>query len=292
MLHVYELPAQLFVRVVPLFEKTWFDEMFIMPALKGRDPGRVFVNQLEQPTAAILFRNYEFYIAGEVNPALRAFIKDAPAEPGTFQRFHGYTPLDKAWETALVEDSGDGLIPLPRLYFRWEGAPVMDWRAHIPEGASVAPITTELAQRLDQEWNEGIGTQWSGYDRFAKHGYGFCLMFGEQIGNVTYTDGTDERSASIGIRTNSAFRRMGLARLTCSAFIEATLARGLLPVWECEERNVASWRTAEQLGFVKQPGTFSDIIAPNYGPLKLSQALWQSAAGEEGSTVWTKKPEH
>ncbi len=288
MLQVYELPVNLFERVIPLFESTWFDEMFIMPVLKGKQPGRVFVDRIERPTVAIIFRPYEYYIAGDANSAaMRAFIKDAPAEPGTFQGFHGFTPLGKAWEAALVEDYGDGLIALPRCNFRWEGAQVMDWRSQLPDGAKIVPITIPLAERLDQEWNEGIGTLWGGYDRFARDGYGFCLMMGDQVGSVVFTDGADGVSASIGIRTNAAMRRQGLAHLVCSAFIEATLARGMLPVWECEERNVASKQLAQKLGFVERE-PFSDIIAPNYGPLPLSHGLWQSAPGDNSSIIWTK----
>ncbi len=288
MLQVYELPVHQFERVMPLFEATWFDEMFIMPSLRGSQPGRVFVDRVDQLGAAILFRTYEFYLAGDCkSTAMRVFIKDAPAEPGVFQGFHGFAPLDKAWDAALIEDYGDGLMVLPRCNFRWEGAAVMDWRAQLPNGAAVVPITVPLAQRLDQEWQEGIGASWSGYDRFAHDGYGFCLMIGDQLGSVAYTDGADDHSASIGVRTNAALRRQGLASVVCSAFIEATLARGMLPVWECEERNTASKRLAQKLGFVERE-PFSDIIVPGYGPLPLSQGLWQSTPGEGRSVIWTK----
>ena len=289
MLQIFELPPSQFEWVMPLFETAWFDEMFIMPSLRGAQPGRVFVDRIDQPGAAILFRTYEFYIAGNPNSAaMRAFIKDAPAEPGVFQGFHGFAPLSKAWDTALIEDYGNGLIVLPRCNFRWEGASVMSWQARLPNGASVLPITIPLAQRLDQEWQEGIGALWSGYDRFARDGYGFCLMMADgQLGSVVYTDGADDHSASIGVRTNPALRRQGFASVVCSAFIEATLARGMLPVWECEERNTASKRLAQKLGFVERK-PFSDIVVPGYGPLPLSHGRWESAPNESGRVLWTK----
>jgi RimJ/RimL family protein N-acetyltransferase len=287
---VYELPFERFSLVMPLFERAWFDEMFIMPALKGEQPGRVVVDRVDSPTAAILFRTYGFYIAGSPDAlGLRQFIKEAPAEVGTFQHFHGFVPIDPAWESVLLDDFSNQLMLLKRCNYRWPGAPLIDWRSLLPDGVSIIPIDAALAQRLDQDWNEVIGLLWSGYDRFERDGYGFCLKVENELASLVATDGVGEGLVNIGVRTAEKFQRRGYARLVCSAFIEHTLTRGLLPVWDCEDRNARSKALAEHLGFVQErPFTELCVSEPPYGKLKLAERAWTGAPAASGTTVWTR----
>ncbi len=275
---------------MPLFEQVWFDEMFIMPALKGQQPGRVVVDCLDDPTAAILFRTYNFYIAGSPDALnLRQFITDAPAEVGTFQHFHGFAPIDPAWESVLLDGLSSPLMLLKRCNYRWPGAPVIDWRSLLPGGVSIIPIDAALAQRLDRDWNEGIGFLWSGYDRFERDGFGFCLKVEDELASMVATEGVGEGSVNIGVRTADKFQRRGYARLVCSAFIEHTLAEGLLPAWDCEDRNTRSKALAERLGFVQErPFTELCVSEPPYGKLKLTERLWTAAPAASGTTVWSR----
>ena len=290
MFQVYELPFELFSLVMPLFEGTWFDEMFIMPALKGQQPGRVVVDRLDSPSAAILFRPYDFYIAGSPDALdLRQFIQDAPAEVGTFQHFHGFVPIDPTWESVLLDDFSNQLMLLKRCNYRWHGAPLIDWRSLLPGGVSIVPIDAALAQRLDRDWNEGIGFLWGGNDRFERDGFGFCLKVDNELASMVVTDGVGEGSVNIGVHTAERFQRRGFAKLVCSAFIEHTLAEGLLPVWDCEDRNTRSKALAERLGFVPaRPFTELCVSEPPYGKFKLTERLWTSAPAASDTTVWMR----
>src|SRR3712207_4148218 len=78
-MRIYELPPPLFPRAAPLFAEAWMDGAFIGAVFEGKTPGRVFVDDAERPTAALMCRTYEYFVAG--NPgatALRAFIRYAP----------------------------------------------------------------------------------------------------------------------------------------------------------------------------------------------------------------------
>src|SRR6185503_9637348 len=175
-----------------------------------------------------------YYVAGAVESPLRAFIKDAPAEPGVFQKLYGYAPVGDAWETAILDDYAGTLIRIPRHNFRWQGAPPMDWREKLPPGAQIVRIDRELAERIDSEWHETIGLLWEGYDNYLQYGYGFCLMMGDQLGSMASSDGTSDALVNIGVRTGKEFWRQGLAKLVCSAFIEYTLKIGLVPTWDTD----------------------------------------------------------
>jgi RimJ/RimL family protein N-acetyltransferase len=275
---------------MPLFEGTWFDEMFIMPALKGQQPGRVIVDHPDNPTAAILFRTYDFYIGGSPDSAaLRQFIKDAPIETGLFQNFHGFAPIDPDWEPVLLEDFPGQFMALKRCNYRWHNTPVLDWRSRLSEGISIVPIDAVLAQQLDRDWNEGIGALWNGYDRFECDGFGFCLKVNGELASVVVTDGVGEGSVNIGIHTAEKFQRRGFAKTVCLAFIERTLAKGLLPVWDCEDRNTRSKALAESLGFVQEkPFTEFCVSEPPYGKLKLSEGLWTAMSAASDVTMWSR----
>lgn len=288
MQHVYELPPTRFGLAAPLFEPAWFDEMYMEAVLIGWQPGRIFVDDPDKPTAAVMFRTYEYYIAGDADsPALRQFLKDAPAEPGVFQDFYGYAPVGKAWEQALLTDYGDDLMVIMRRNYGWADAPIMDWRAALPAGAWIVPITWALAERIDREWRETIGLLWDGYENYERLGYGFCLMVGDDLGSMATTDGIGRKAANIGVRTAEQYRRQGFARMTCSAFIEHTLARGLLPTWDCDDMNERSKALAQALGFVERE-PFSQLSRPGYQALRLSAGLWRAGPGEEGVTRWTR----
>ena len=288
MLTIYELPADHFDVTAPLFAEAWFDEPYMDAVLKGRHPGRIFVDDPAAPSAALMCRTYEYYVAGAVASPLRQFIKDAPSEPAVFQKLYGYAPLGDAWETVILEDYAGALIRIPRHNFRWQGAPLMDWRAKLPQGAQIVRIDRALAERIDREWRETIGLLWDGYDNYLQHGYGFCLMIGDAIGSMASGDGVSDSLVNIGVHTGENFRRQGLAKLVCSAFIEYTLKTGRAPTWDTDGMNERSRALASSLGFV-EGRMFCQLSTPDYKPIQLSEGLWHCQPGADGVIAWTRE---
>lgn len=299
MTHVYELPFTLFHRAAPLFAEAWFDEPYMDAVLQGTQAGRIVVDDPEKPSAAIMFRTYEYYIAGAVDTPLRAFIQDAPAEHGEFQKLYGYAPVGEAWEQALLADYDGALIRIYRHNYRWSSAGsgdtqtsklrqgVINWRERLPEGARVVRIDAALAERIDREWHETIGLFWDGYENYIQKAFGFCLLVGDELGSMASTDGISQRIVNMGVRTAEKFRKQGLAKLACQAFIEHALARGIEPTWDTDGMNEPSKALARSLGFA-EGRSFSQISTPEYKPIRLSEGLWSAAPGLDGVTVWTK----
>ncbi|MBK8031506.1 MAG: GNAT family N-acetyltransferase [Chloroflexi bacterium] len=282
---VYELPAKRFHQTAPLFAQAWFDEMYMEAVLLGRQPGRIFVNDLKTPTSAVMFRTYEYYLAGDPVQSLRQFLKDAPAEPGVFQNFYGWAPIGKPWEQALLDDF-DALGYIGRLNFIWNNAPLMNWRAALPDGASIVALDAALAQQVDAALNETIGAVWSGYDRFEQNGgYGFALLMNGAPASVAFAGAVGTKAVNIFVGTADQFHRQGLAKIVCSAFIETTLARGLLPTWDTDSANGRSRALAKRLGFIERD-PFVEIGSYPRLPLTLSTGVWSSEALAGGVTRW------
>ena len=127
---IYELPRDQFGRAAHLFRDAKFDQPCYNSVFEGVQDARLWVDDPAAPTAALLCRSYEYYLAGAVDPALRRFVKDAPAEAEVFASFYGYVPLNEAWKTALLSDQP--LVIIGRRNFQWRGGHPADRLARKP----------------------------------------------------------------------------------------------------------------------------------------------------------------
>lgn len=277
---IIELPLSRADVAIPLFTQAWADRAYIEAFFEGRQAGRLFIDDPERPTAALLARPYEYYVAGEPSDEMRRFIADAPEEPGIFQRLYGYVPTSHAWHDAMLADHGDRLAVIDRRGFTYPHASVDPWRDQLPDGATMRMIDAALAERIDRELDEYLGVIWGGsarfvggYEQFAAGGFGCALMFDDMLGSVAFTGATSHSEANIIIVTAPSLRRQGLSSLTCHAYIETCLTRGLMPTWDADLDNIASWRLARKLGFIEHE-PFWQLSPPNYGKLALSHGRW------------------
>jgi hypothetical protein len=85
---------------------------------------------------------------------------DAPAEAGVFAQLYGYCPIGADWERALLTDSGEQLVVIPRRNFKYrhEVAPAPGQSARQTEvrQAEVRPIDAELALQIDRRFRRAI----------------------------------------------------------------------------------------------------------------------------------------
>jgi len=277
---VYELPPVLFGVVAPLFAPAWFDRAYVDAVLEERDAGRVFVDDPDAPSAALLCRTFEYYVAGSVQGdgghALRRFIAEAPAEAEVFAALYGYCPVGDPWREALLADHAGRLATIGRRGFTFDAAAVdtaPGWRRAFPDDVAVARIDRPLAQRIDRELGENLGLFWGGYDGFLANGFGFCALVDGAVTSIAYAGAVSAREANIVVDTGKRFRRRGLAALTCMAFIRHCPERGLLPTWDADDDNEPSLLLAQTLGF-QETAPFVQLSPPRGADLPLSEGLW------------------
>ncbi len=293
---IYELPPEFFSVAAPFFRSAWFDRALIDAVFEGKQPGRIFVDDVRHPRASLLCRTYDYYVAGDPGAvALRRFMVEAPAEAGVFETLYGYVPVAEAWVHALVEDSGGRLEVIPRRGFTLTavtGDSPEDWRRSLLAGAVVARIDRELAGRIDRELEERIGHFWGGYEEFVNGGFGYCTILEGRLASVAYTVAVSSRHASIVVATVDAFRRRGLAMLTCSAFIEHCQARRLILEWDADAPNAASVALAWRLGLHEGP-PFSELGTPGRSKIAQSCGRWtkqrQPVGTSPAPTVWCQR---
>jgi RimJ/RimL family protein N-acetyltransferase len=305
---VFELAPDKIEIARPLFAGATFDRVFIDAFFEGRQIGRLFVDDPDHPTGALLCRSYDYFPAGETAPALRRFIADAPSEPGVFDTlsslrvarqaptiaFYGFVPVTDAWRNALLEDV-PGLESIARRAFQLSPERAASARSRVPrlpDGFVLRPIDRELARRLDEELDEVLALFWGDYDRYAADGFGACAMAGNEIASINFANAVSDREANLGVVTVEHYRQRGLATAVSFATINQALERGLIPTWDCDAANTTSAHLAEKLGFTEEP-SFAELAFPHRAGPALSSGVWSSEPSSTGTVLWRRnQPSH
>lgn len=284
-LTIYELPTSLFDRCQPLYAETWFDLPAYDSVREGRQPGRIFVDKTESPTAALLCRTYDDFIAGTPNAALRTFIKDAPEEPDVFQHVYCYAPIGEAWAQALREDAPMAVIP--RRNYQWQPGTAAPEIAP-PAGSRVERIDLALAEQADRALPlPFLRMFWGSHQALIENGFAYCALQGDAITSVVYAIAQSSTGVIAGIDTIEKFQRQGYGAAASAAFIREALERGLQILWDTDDENARSWKLAEKLGFV-QHAPFQELRPPEW-KLNMTRGVWSRGdTHADGVVEWAR----
>lgn len=279
---VFEVDPIRFQQGRDLFRDIWFDAAQIGSAFDGMQAGRLFVDDLERPIAAMLARTFEYYVGGSADSkAMRAFIRDAPAEAGVFADLYGYAPTTVAWSLAILADYQSRLVVVPRRGFHWidteANRAALEPMRETPPGVEVRPINGELARRIERDLHEDVAHFWNSLDDFLSSSFGYCTLVDDNPASIAYAIAAGIGEANIGVFTASAYRRQGHALRACAAYIDHCLRLGLIPTWDADSDNPRSVSLARKLGFVEGP-PFSELSPPQRTKLRLSEGLWEKQA--------------
>jgi len=258
-----ELKPNEFERVRPMFHG--FDySLSIQAAIEGNNPGRIFVDDVTHPRTAFALTVEGYLLVGEHdNPATNASLRRLLAEKiFTGEIFvNGNDSMSLAicpetWEARLPE-----LIPTheieknERYHYRCRHLQ-FDWRNHLPDGYTVRCLDRTLLEDSDVVFSNQVGAwndlteYWGTVENFLARGIGFCVLHDNKVVSKCTSDCVAGDQIDIGIVTDSAHRRKGLAAVAVAATVEHCLERGFKTIgWHCNAFNAASWQLAEKVGF-------------------------------------------
>jgi RimJ/RimL family protein N-acetyltransferase len=94
-----------------------------------------------------------------------------------------------------------------------------------------------------------IKWMWPSEERFYEHGLGIAAIVDQRAVCWCTAEYVSPQRCGIGIATDPAYERRGLATATAAHFVLEAQRRGIAPYWECGSWNVASIRVAEKVGF-------------------------------------------
>ena len=90
---------------------------------------------------------------------------------------------------------------------------------------------------------------WSTAEAFLAKGMGYAVVVERRIVSLCFSAFVADATHAIDIETEDMHRRKGYGERAARRFVEACLAEGLHPHWDCMQENIASWSLAEKLGF-------------------------------------------
>lgn len=237
-------------------------ELVVDGVIAGNSPGTVWVdNHLEPRTALIWDGRHCFYLGGSADEAVVGALNDlftTTILPDARSRGLGIfktTCAGEDWKEAGREVFAPlALDYYPRVFY--SGAPVDSaWREWVPEGFDLRPIDRDLlAQRHLGNMAglvEEIEECWPTVERFLEHGFGTCVLRGDDIVSRCTAEYLSQGKCGIGILTEEAYQGKGLATLAALAFIERSCALGLVPHWDAWLNNHPSVAAAEKVHFKK-----------------------------------------
>ena len=116
-----------------------------------------------------------------------------------------------------------------------------------PEGYSIQRMGRTLLER-SPKCEENIN-RYGSLDNLLDKGIAICILYGDEVVCEAYADMDIMGLREIGIRTQEAHRRKGLAALACAHLIKLCEEAGSRTYWDCARLNIASVLLARKLGF-------------------------------------------
>jgi GNAT superfamily N-acetyltransferase len=246
--------------VSSLFEEMSAYHLAAPSVLAGILPGRIYVDDLDCPTAAILIpsNQYHLYMGGEPSERLLTEVIHLVYKPSLAQGywFMAHYPSN-AWKAAIEHAlNGLGMSTSLRQYYRLR-EPSLPLPSPLKDTIVVARIDQTLvddASVVNRDLLiDEIHSESPSLEHFFRQNFGFCALDGRQLVGWCLAEYQYQGRYELGIGTIEAYQRQGIATHVASAVIQRAFAEGATEIgWHCWASNIPSIATALKLGFQKE----------------------------------------
>ncbi len=271
------LPREQYSRLDPLIAPLGTQHLIVRALLEESSPGTVYVDNRIRPRSAFIASAEGRFLLGtptndDFNTALRhQFEQLFAGEREAWEEELVLTCYPDTWADTLRDRLLHFRPPFvsQRYYYRFEASKV-EWRSKLSPGLELHAITAELLGQTDfdnlKEILFWIHKNYGSTAHFLAKGLGICLIQDHKIVSWSLTDCAWNSCCEIGIETDSAYRRQGLATIVTAAMVEACQAQGWTEIgWHCWHHNLGSIGVAEAVGF-RHHATYNSYVSL-YNPL-------------------------
>ncbi len=209
---------------------------------EGFQRGDIFT---DDDTGAVLFWHYcgFGYISGE---ASEGFLNDIHAE--MLSPYNGRRLVLITDDDAVSSFFGErGMNLSDRIEYIWSGR-TSSWFA-LPDGITIARIDADIISDIKGKIIPSFS--WESDECFLRDGFGYAALDNGKVCAVAFSSAVSSEEVDIGVETDEAHRGTGLATALASRMCDHILGLGKRPVWAHATSNVASRKTAERCGFVR-----------------------------------------
>ncbi|NHJ48434.1 MAG: GNAT family N-acetyltransferase [Asgard group archaeon] len=251
---IEEFPIDRGMELLPLFENHKYLRLLLEGFLKEKI-GTVHVNNIDNPTVALIGRHIIFFLAGNPgDPSVPELLKQIPSQRLIF------APTEK-WVNKLKEFWGEKLKPYPRTKFSSKDLDInhmYEIQKRLPDDFVIEKLTKETIKKISKQAQNIISLLFTSLEDFISRNFGFCILDGDKIASLALAASPIyEKHFEIHIETNPEYQRKGLAMISCAKLIEYSLYNDLVPHWDAD--NEPSAKLAIKLGFT-QPEKYNGYI--------------------------------
>lgn len=206
--------------------------------------GKVFVDNLAQPTAYRLTVGPFWYFAGDVNsPGSRQLMQALPP-------YNIVMPSPAGWVELAKELYGDQLKSFTRYSFsanHLSAEHLNCLQANSPH--KIVPIDKTLAKQLSEQPDSYFDlSDFESVDDFIDRSFGFAALDVDKVMGVAYASLVCSQGIEVSVFVEDAYHRKGVATaLSCHLLLES-LKYNLRPNWDAA--NPESVGLAKKLGYV------------------------------------------
>jgi RimJ/RimL family protein N-acetyltransferase len=283
MIHLLKNNAYQHIR--PLYQKLEVFQPMVSAVLDGIHPGKVWVDNLNDPQTAFLVTFLSgggaawCFLAGDpghldFNAALNKAIfeeKLVGKDVGMFL----LTCSPENWNGQL-EIFGNPRQPIPMLRQHYVCREMtFDWQKHQPDGYETILMETGLFEQENLQIPSPVKTTletWLTIEDQRFQDYGYVVVHQNQIVSWATVDFVNSGAGDLGFETLPDFQRRGLGSMVAAVTLEHGLEMGIETHWTCANDNIGSLRTAEKLGLMHERGYTMYLFA-----LDMSEHLAQLA---------------
>ncbi len=241
----------------PLFTPLIPHHLAINSILAGLSPAVVYVDDVVEPAAAVTRINYRLFLGGQavVTPDLVTLLTETiPAQSRAEGRESFIVYAAKEHEPLFSVLFGSKTpIRRQRQYFELD-ARQFDRPLVVPDGYRLYPVDANLLTQThlqNMDWlKEEMVSERPSLDDFLAKSFGFCVIHADKIVGWCLSEYNCGPRCEIGIATDEAHQRKGLATTMATAVIHHALSQGIHQIgWHCWADNTPSSATARKLGF-------------------------------------------
>jgi RimJ/RimL family protein N-acetyltransferase len=215
-------------------------------------PGKIYVNDVEQPTAGLVCsRGGKYYLFGQeddtdFNSELFRFLENSKHH----SNFYDLYCSSNTWIELVKNPLHGNVVELSRTHYilREQTLANAGNYSKASEEFIVHRMNEQLFDRYTSEIDPSYALLWESANEYLNTTFGFCIMEEDKFQSICNTFYIGGEYIEQDIITLSDYRNKGLAYAVCQAFIEHAVEQELIPYWDCDSGNEASNKLATKLG--------------------------------------------
>ena len=271
---MFKLEKKDYKKVINLIKSK--DELSVFSVINGENPGTIYVNNIINPTSALIRTSECNLIAG--NPNDEIFNSQLSNE---LDFWDPLTPDSLEWiDKVPIIHKNKFIRKYKRRHYMLSKDNFVDCVYSLKNGYILEKVNMSYLKESFLENSETIieilTENWGSEEDFEKHGAGYLVRNDNIIVSWVLSDCSFQKTIAIGVHTDERYRGNGFSKIAASATVRDCFTKGYQKIdWLCVDSNKGSIAIAEKLGFKLINLYYSFTSYPPIENLKdLSESEW------------------